>query len=208
MRGRGTYLSVMGTGCEGVREGAGGGWCEAAERKRCARVVCCAGWVLCCALGSVSHFFFEWSGGSVLAGVFFPANESVWEHMKLVFFPFLLYYAAVLPFAGALENRVFGAFAGTYVAAALIPIVFYTYTAFSGRAILPLDIATFLLAVTAGQAVAYRAFSGEARGARFAAAGACGLAAIAACYFVLTAYAPDLFLFTDPMTGGRGIPLL
>ena len=58
----------MGTGCEGVREGAGGGWCEAAERKRCARVVCCAGWVLCCALGSVSHFFFEWSGGSLRAG--------------------------------------------------------------------------------------------------------------------------------------------
>ena len=86
--------------------------------------------------------------------------------------------------------------------------MFYTYTAFSGRAILPLDIATFLLAVTAGQAVAYRAFSSEDRGARFSAAGACGLAAIAACYFVLTAYAPDLFLFTDPMTGGRGIPLL
>lgn len=41
--------------------------------------------------GSLAHFVYEWSGNNALAGLFTPVNESVWEHMKLVFFPMLLY---------------------------------------------------------------------------------------------------------------------
>ena len=41
--------------------------------------------------GTLSHFFYDWSGNSRIAGFVTPVNESVWEHMKLLFFPMLLY---------------------------------------------------------------------------------------------------------------------
>ena len=40
--------------------------------------------------GVISHFVYEWSGNNRLVGLFFPTNESVWEHMKLCFYPYLL----------------------------------------------------------------------------------------------------------------------
>ena len=43
------------------------------------------------ALGTLSHFVYEWSGENPLLAGFFPINESVWEHLKLLFFPTLLY---------------------------------------------------------------------------------------------------------------------
>ncbi len=43
-------------------------------------------------LGTLSHFLYGWSGSRVLVGLFAPVNESVWEHMKLLFFPMLLYF--------------------------------------------------------------------------------------------------------------------
>lgn len=42
-------------------------------------------------LGSLSHFFYGWSGDFFLVGLFSPVNESVWEHLKLLFFPALLF---------------------------------------------------------------------------------------------------------------------
>lgn len=172
--------------------------------RRTARIVCGAGFAFCCVLGAVSHFFYEWSGGSIAAGIFFPANESVWEHMKLVFFPFFVYCAVALPLVPELNNRVFGAFAATYLAAATIPIVFYTYTAFTGRAVLAADISIFAAGTAAGWSAAYRAFTVRSGGAALCAVGAVGLAAVAACCLALTAFAPEWFLFIDPQSGKAG----
>lgn len=41
-------------------------------------------------LGFLGHFIFEMSGKNFFVGLFFPVNESVWEHLKLLFFPFVL----------------------------------------------------------------------------------------------------------------------
>ncbi len=37
--------------------------------------------------GTLLHFVYEWSGESLFVGIFSPINESVWEHLKLLFFP-------------------------------------------------------------------------------------------------------------------------
>ena len=42
-------------------------------------------------LGILSHFFYDWSGRTPLAALISPVNESIWEHMKLLFFPALLW---------------------------------------------------------------------------------------------------------------------
>ena len=49
--------------------------------------------------GILSHFVYDWSGQNFIVGFFSPVNESTWEHMKLSFFPMLLfsvYLAAML----------------------------------------------------------------------------------------------------------------
>ena len=44
------------------------------------------------AVGSLSHFVYEWTNKNYIIGLFFPVNESTWEHLKLLFFPGLVYF--------------------------------------------------------------------------------------------------------------------
>ena len=41
--------------------------------------------------GTILHFLYDWTGGSILVAPFSGVNESTWEHMKLLFFPMLLF---------------------------------------------------------------------------------------------------------------------
>lgn len=43
--------------------------------------------VFCVVLGTLLHFTFQWSNQNYLVALFSAVNESVWEHLKLVFFP-------------------------------------------------------------------------------------------------------------------------
>ena len=44
-------------------------------------------------LGVLWHFVFEWSGQNTVLKFFFPINESIWEHLKLLFYPTLIFSA-------------------------------------------------------------------------------------------------------------------
>ena len=46
-------------------------------------------------VASFSHFAYTLSGNNVIVGLFNPVNESVWEHLKFMFFPFLLWWITV-----------------------------------------------------------------------------------------------------------------
>ena len=39
-------------------------------------------------LGTLNHFLYFLSGQSPIVALFCPVNESVWEHLKLLYFPF------------------------------------------------------------------------------------------------------------------------
>lgn len=41
-------------------------------------------------LSFISHFMYEWFSSSILS-IFFPVNESIWEHMKLIVTPVLFF---------------------------------------------------------------------------------------------------------------------
>ena len=41
--------------------------------------------------GTILHFLYEWTGDSVFVAPFSGVNESTWEHMKLLYFPLLLF---------------------------------------------------------------------------------------------------------------------
>ena len=51
------------------------------------RIISIIGIFLLCFL---SHFLYEWIPSSITA-IFFPVNESIWEHMKMIFTSIILY---------------------------------------------------------------------------------------------------------------------
>lgn len=116
-----------------------------------------AGAIFVIITGTVSHFIYELSGNNFLFGFFFPVNESTWEHMKLCFFPMLLYSIFMnkrikKDYPCVTSSLLFGILLGTF----LIPTIFYTYSGILGRNCLPLDIATFILSVLIAFTAVYR----------------------------------------------------
>ena len=83
--------------------------------------------------GTISHFIYDWTGKNALAGFFFPVNESVREHMKLIFFPMLIYSFIAHPKLKDLYPCITSSLlSGILVGTALIPAIFYTYTGIIG----------------------------------------------------------------------------
>lgn len=147
-------------------------------------------------LGTIGHFFYEWSGENPLTGIFFPVNESVWEHMKLALFPTFL-YLGIASFKIRKGNYIAAWFIALIVGAGLIPLLFYSYTYFVGRSYLPADIAVFFISVIAGYAFAFFVYNSKPRKpVTFLAAA--GIAVIAACFLTFTLCPPDFILFKEP----------
>ena len=99
-------------------------------------------------LGSLSHFLYEFSGKRVIFALFCPVNESVWEHLKLLFFPFLLitilnWYQKRPPVLAFFYHR----FLGIICAMFATLILFYTYTGIIGRHFLIADLTIFVFSV-------------------------------------------------------------
>ena len=99
-------------------------------------------------LGTLSHFFYEWSDNNFIVGLFAPVSESPWEHMKLLFFPMLLYSFFAIPMLKDSFPCIISAYsAGILLGTLSIPAIFYTYTGILGYNLLALDIGTFVLSV-------------------------------------------------------------
>lgn len=99
-------------------------------------------------LGTLAHFFYEWSGQNPVCGLFFPISESTWEHMKLVFFPMLLWIGLFFPAAHEKSpGLIFLALLANLLGTALIPILFYSYSGILGFNIPAVDISIFYISV-------------------------------------------------------------
>lgn len=148
--------------------------------------------------GTVSHFVYEWSGNNFLLGFFFPINESTWEHMKLCFFPMLLYSAYMnrklkRDYPCVTSALLCGILYGT----SLIPVIFYTYSGILGRNFLSLDIATFALSVLVGFRTVYR-LSLSCRADSYTVSLKLLVAGLAVCFFVFTYLPSAIGIFSNP----------
>nr|WP_304710475.1 DUF6512 family protein [uncultured Acetatifactor sp.] len=113
--------------------------------------------------GTLAHFLYDWSGRHAVVGLFSPVNESVWEHMKLLFFPMLLYSLFLIGrLKGDFPCLPSSLWAGLLAGTLAIPLLYYGYTFILGRDLFLLDLGTFLLSVLIAFRIACRlALSGE-----------------------------------------------
>lgn len=98
--------------------------------------------------GTLSHFVYSWTNENFIAGLFFPINESTWEHMKLSFFPMLFYSIYMNQKLKKEYPCILSALlSGILLSTFLIPIIFYTYTGIIGTHLFILDLLTFIISI-------------------------------------------------------------
>ncbi len=157
--------------------------------------------------GSMLHFTFEWSGNQSIVGVFSAVNESVWEHLKLAFWPALLFMLIEYRSLKEMSNNFpFAKAIGVYAMVVIIPIVFYSYTAITGESIFVIDISTFVVAVIIGQLSSYKLLTYKRLSENLNRVSLVTLVLLGLAFVLFTFYPLQLPIFKDPITGKYGLP--
>ena len=155
--------------------------------------------------GTLLHFLYDWLGKSPLIAPFSGVNESTWEHMKLLFWPMLLFAVAESFFFRERQNFWCVKLRGVLLGLILIPVIFYTYNGAIGRSPDWLNITIFFISAAAIYLYETKLFNENkllCKSPRSALATLCG---IALCFIVFTFSPPEIGIFRDPLTGGYGI---
>lgn len=160
------------------------------------------------ALGTLLHFVYEWSGGSVLAACFSAVNESTWEHMKLLFVPLFLFSLVQLCLLGRNYPNLPAVRAlSVLTGLVLIPVLFYTYTGALGRSVTWANIAIFFLADLGAFLLDFWLLRrGKLAGGWMQILGLAVLWGLVFCFVWCTFRPLPLPLWRDPVTGICGIP--
>jgi len=164
-----------------------------------------AGIIFIVIIGSMLHFTFELSGYQPVVGVFSAVNESVWEHLKLGFWPALVW--ALFEYRSIREstnNFFFAKTVGVYLIPIVIPILFYSYTAVIGESLLVIDILTFVVAIVIGQIASYKLLTYRRLPQILNKISLVALVLLGLAFVFFTFYPPHLPLFRDPVTGEYG----
>ena len=148
----------------------------------------------------LAHFLYDWSGQNSIIGLFTPINESIWEHMKLLFFPMVLYSFVMMlkfrkNFPCITSSLCFGIITGTL----LIPVFFYAYTAILGKDSFILDISTFILSILIAFWLSYK-LTLSCRLEHYTFALCIFVCILFVCFMVFTYHPPDAQIFKDPAT--------
>lgn len=168
------------------------------ENMKYAKLYFAAGLIFSAVLGTLSHFFYKWSGQNPVIALVSPVNESTWEHMKLVFFPILLWSFFLPPkVRAALRGWQCSLLAGGLLGTWLVPVLFYTYSWILGRNLALIDIGIFYTAVLAAFWTARKLRDSER------AEKACPFilfisAVMLLAFFLFTFAPPDIGLFAKP----------
>lgn len=163
------------------------------------------GFVFAAVAGTLLHFLFDWTGGNVVAALFSAVNESIWEHLKLLFYP-MVAFAVTQYFFWGKEVDSFWCIKliGILLGLVLIPVVYYTYTGILGVNADWFNITIFFLAAGIVFWVETKLFQ---RGFACKVGSKTAVALIvliAAVFTVLTFAPPQIPFFQDPLTGTYG----
>ena len=154
-------------------------------------------------LGTVLHFLYDWLGKPVWIAPFSGVNESTWEHMKLLFWPMVIYAVVQGIFFKAYDGFWCIKVRGILLGLALIPIMFYTYNGAIGKSPDWINIAIFFISAAVVYVYETIALKGNA-GCKYPKAAVLILLVVAVMFIVFTFTTPQIAIFRDPITGGYG----
>lgn len=155
--------------------------------------------------GVLLHFLFDWSGGSPFVAPFSAVNESIWEHMKLLFFPMFLFALLQSWFIGKdYESFWCVKLIGILTGVILIPVLYYTINGIFGTTPDRVNIIIFFITDAIVYLLETRLLSKDSVRCIFPRLGVLLLCFLALLFIVLTFYPPVLPLFLDPLSRTYG----
>jgi hypothetical protein len=153
-------------------------------------------------IGAHMHFAYEWSGKSTIIGIFAPVNESVWEHLKMSFWPMLIWW--VVGFS-ILTKRINISASGWFVSCAVAEVIccivivsfYYTYTGAFGIESIILDVFSLFLGITVGQLMALHVYKYAKNSKHFFPYAIAILMLMGAAFIIFTFCPPQIPLFME-----------
>ncbi|MBY9014988.1 MAG: hypothetical protein KGD68_04780 [Candidatus Lokiarchaeota archaeon] len=157
-------------------------------------------------VGALFHFMFEWLGSWPPIGGIFPVNESVWEHLKLPYWPLIIYSLVEHKFITENSNNlIFAKTLAILIDLSVILITFYTFTAILGVELLIIDILSFIIGVFIGQYVSAKVMSLGEKPKWVSYISWIIFIALGLLFIIFTYLPPNLPIFLDSESGMYGI---
>ena len=156
-------------------------------------------------LGTILHFTYDLSNHNKYVGLFSAVNESVWEHMKLVVFPSLIWTLIEIPFLYDNHNFIFAKFISLMTMLFLIPFLFYLAKHLFKKNYLLLDILIFYIAVGVGCLISFYILKAKDIPAFINYLSLIGLLFIYGYFLIATLIPGKSIVYNDPKTNKKGI---
>lgn len=155
--------------------------------------------------GVLLHFLFDWTNQSILVAPFSAVNESIWEHMKLLFFPMFVF--------ALVENRSIGRdyknfwcvkLIGIVLGVVLIPVLYYTVNGIFGMTPDWVNIAIFFVTAAVSYLAETWLLKQNTINSKSPGTALLILCFIALVFVVFTFVPPHIPIFEDPITKTYG----
>ena len=155
-------------------------------------------------IGTIAHFFYEWTNHNRIVGLFAAVNESTWEHIKIALTPTFLW--------GLYDGFIYGENPNYYLAKLVslltltlfIPVAFYAYKSIAKKDLLFLDITIFYIAIILSQLIFYALLNLPPVNHLLIYLSCISLFIFFGCYMTLTLEPLRNFIFLDPITNRYG----
>lgn len=161
------------------------------------------GLIVVCLASIPLHFVYEWTGENTIAGLFTPINESIWEHLKLVYWPLLLWWGlGYLLFRDSknlsLSRWFTAAMLSIIISMAFITSWYYIWTAAFEIESSIIDVGSLFIAVPLAQLVAIHVYKSLTPRLIYLWLSSLILVSLAGLFLYFTFNAPDLPFFIPP----------
>ena len=163
------------------------------------------GFVFVVIAGVLLHFIYEWTNNCIIVAPFSAVNESIWEHMKLLFFSLFIFAIIEFYFIGnKFINFWFAKLNCIFTGFILIPIIYYTYTGALGVNADWFNIFIFFIAAALSFFVEYLIILNRFDYLNSEIISFVFLCLIALLFIIMTFVQPEIPLFQDMRTGKYG----
>ena len=163
------------------------------------------GFVFTGIIGVLLHFLYDLSGNNVIVALFSAVNESIWEHMKLLFFPMLIFSLVENKYIDS-EYKNFWCvkLIGSVLGIVMIPVSYYTINGVFGKTPDWVNIAIFFVTNVFVYFIETILLTRCCMNCKITKKVLIILFGIALSFVILTFVPPHIPLFEDPITNTYG----
>ena len=155
--------------------------------------------------GTILHFLYEWLENAIWVAPLSGVNESTWEHMKLLFWPMLLFAVVQSIFFKNRKDFWCIKLKGILLGISLIPILFYTYNGVIGHSPDWVNITIFFMSAALAYAYETKQLKQKTSACLSSKVSILIISIFAALFVIFTFKTPELGIFKDPISGTYGI---